>query len=77
MGSDGNQRSIEGVDLGCGLKRVGVRVWVEMSGAYRGGGAPERALPPRRKNLKIIFFLNLKILNFKKMYIYHNIIHQL
>ena len=23
MGSDGNQRSIEGVDLGCGLKRVG------------------------------------------------------
>ena len=21
MGSDGNQRSIEGVDLGCGLKR--------------------------------------------------------
>ena len=22
MGSDGNQRSIEGVDLGCGLKRV-------------------------------------------------------
>ena len=56
MGSDGNQRSKEGVDLGCGLKRVGVRVWVEMSGAYRGGGAPERALPPRRKKFKIFFF---------------------
>ena len=31
MGSDGHQRGIEGVDLGCGLRRVGVRVWVEIN----------------------------------------------
>ena len=26
MGSDGNEEGIKGVDLGCGLRRVGVRV---------------------------------------------------
>ena len=30
MGSDGHQGGIEGVDLSCGLGRVGVRLWVEI-----------------------------------------------
>ena len=30
MGSDGHKGGMEGVDLGCGLRRVGVRVRVEI-----------------------------------------------